>query len=203
MAITWGSAGVFGTIGKAIKVYNQTSIKEKSSQAEAVKFVQAYLKYIYPPISGSTYKTLAALLDVLYDDMTNDSQTVDGNAVSAGAVTFNGSGSLHIDDAAGVYGQVTPTQLLENGDIFRIECTRASTGADTWRLYSMWNGLISDVVTTGTLQCRGAIFHYYATGDRIHKRWRRHTRSDKYLNLRRGERHQLRFVRQGLCLCRR
>lgn len=157
MAITWTGAGVFGTIGKIIKTYNQTSIKESSLQSESVKMVKAYLKWLWPVVSGSTYTSLTDLLDVLYDEMTDDTQSIDGNAVAAGAVTFVGSGSNHIVDAAAVYGQVTATQMLKDDDLFRIECTRASVGADTWRVYSMWRGLLSDVCTTGTLYNAGGI----------------------------------------------
>jgi len=154
MAITWTGAGVFGTIGKAIKEANANSVNASAVGVSARSFIRQYILYNYRYLAESTYQNWEDMWWLaLVADMDDDSQTVNGNAVTAGAVTFSGAGTMAIQDAAAspVADQVSPTQMLLDDDVFRIECTAASAGNDTWVVNSMRRGRISKTARTAQL----------------------------------------------------
>lgn len=113
----------------------------------AVQKVEDYMTTILPDKLEVAYASLSDMLDQLVEKMDDDSQTVDANTVSAGAVTFSGAGTPTIqDNGTPTAGQVTPTQMLIDDQIYRIECVSASEGADTWYIYD------KDGVNVGTAE---------------------------------------------------
>lgn len=154
MPITWGAAGVFGSIGKAIKESQASSVDPASILSAAVSFVQNYIEFNFRYLGGVTWQGFNNVFwEGLVDRMVDDSQTVNGNAVTAGAVSFSGAGTGRIQNAAitPVEGQVTPTQMLLDDDVFRIVCTAAAEGRDTWAIHSMRRGQLGLSARTETL----------------------------------------------------
>jgi hypothetical protein len=152
MSITWGTDGVFATIGKAVKETNANSVSESGMLSAAKSFVTAYLSYNFRYLAEITYQSFDDIFWYgLVAKMIEDAQQVESNAVASGAITFEGTATSHIHDASGADDLVTPTQMLLDDDVIRLTCTRASAGADTWQVDSMRRGRISGSATTGVL----------------------------------------------------
>lgn len=152
MPITWGSGGVFGSIGKAIQEANASSVNASAMQSAAKSFVQNYIMYNFRYLAQIAYQSFSDLFyEGLIDKMVADAQTVNANAVDSGTISIVGDGTLHIHDANGVDGYVTATQMLLTDDTIRLTCTSASAGADTWQVDTVQRGRVSGSATTGTL----------------------------------------------------
>lgn len=154
MAITWGAGGVFASIGKGVKEGNANTVNESSMLSAATSFIQAYIEYNFRYLGEVTWQTFNDVYwEGLVEKMIDDAATVNGNAVTAGAVTFSGSGTGRIQDAAvtPTEDQVSPTQMMLDDDVFRIMCTAASAGNDTWVIHSMRRGQISGTARTAQL----------------------------------------------------
>lgn len=152
MPITWGSTGVFGSIGKAVKEANADSVSPSSIQSAAKSFVQNYITYNFRYLAQLAFQSFNDLFwEGLVAKMVEDGQTVNANAVDSGSIAIDGAGTLHIHDANGVDGFVTATQMLLNDDTIKLTCTSASAGADTWQVDSVQRGRVSGTATTGTL----------------------------------------------------
>lgn len=154
MAITWGSGGVFGSIGKAIKEANANSVASSSIVSAAVSFVRGYILYNFRYLADLTFTSFDDLwYDGLLAKMGEDTQTVQENTVSMGAIAFTGAGTPNYQDDSGspVNRTLSETQMLLDDDTIRIVCTSASAGADSWAIWSMLRGRIGATITTGTL----------------------------------------------------
>jgi hypothetical protein len=154
MAITWTGAGVFGSIGKAVKEGNADSVNATSMLSAAVSFIQSYIEYNFRYLGEITHQTFNDVYwEGLVEKMEDDSQSINGNTVTAGAVSFTGDGTGTIQNAAvtPVANQVSPTQMLLDDDVFLIVCTAASVGNDTWVVHSMRRGQISKTARTDQL----------------------------------------------------
>ena len=154
MAITWGSGGVFASIGKAIKEANADSVSPNQIIASAVAFIRAYITYNFRWLADLTFTSFDDLYwDGIVAKMITEVESVQKNTVSIPAPAFTGDATAVIEDASGypVPGQVTPTQMLLNNDTFRIVCTSASVGQDQWAVYSMIRGRLAGTCITGEL----------------------------------------------------
>ncbi len=150
MAITWGSGGVFGSIGKAIKEANANSTNATEMLIQSINWVQSYIQYNFKYVAEAVETSLSDLYAILKSRMDDDSQTVDGNSVTAGAISFTGEGTGSIqDNGVPTLGQVTPSQMLLNDDVIELEYV--SAGSDQWTVRTMRRGLLSNRATTGTL----------------------------------------------------
>ena len=61
MAITWGTGGVFASIGKAVKEANADSVEPSTILGSAVSFIRNYIQYNFRYLGGITYTTFADL----------------------------------------------------------------------------------------------------------------------------------------------
>ncbi len=152
MAITWGSGGVFDRLGRMIGIHKGESTNESATKAAQLSAIRDFISNANPITIESTQRGLDNNLQQLVNSMVDDSETVDGNAVTAGAVSFVGDANSRIEDnGTPTLGQVTATQMLLNDDVVRLECTSASRGADSWSVNSMIRGQIPGSARTAVL----------------------------------------------------
>lgn len=128
-----------------VAALNSAKASAQGNIGNVVNRLKAYLTDLLPAQIDCTYSTVDDILDDMIAKMIVESQTVDGNAVSASeednAANRIGTGTLEGLDA---------TQMAVNDDI-RIECVSANTaGAERWRLHSRTRGAIAGQATTGT-----------------------------------------------------
>jgi len=141
--VTWGSAGVFGSIGKAVKEYNADSVSPSAIQSRASAFVNAYILNNYGILGRSTSQSFADQLEDMIALMVEEAQTVNGNAVTYGSEDFEG---LALGDTM---TGLAATQMMIDDDTITIECVTAKVGTDSWRLTSMRRGSVGRTATTG------------------------------------------------------
>lgn len=144
MAQDWGSDGIFGTIGKGIREYNADSLSISTMRSRALNFIKDYIQYNAAIVFGSTASSFAGKLEDMITVMEDDNQTVKGNTIDEGGHTFVGSVTPVLEG-----GKFVPTQMILEDDYIKVECIRASAGADTWRLTSMRLGQVGVTATTG------------------------------------------------------
>jgi len=144
MAITWGAAGVFGSIGKAIKEANAAVLGVADMGTKSLAFVKAYVQHNYAYDTRTTVTAYADILELMIAEMEDDSETVNGNAVTYGSEVFEGSALG--DTMTGL----AATQMMVDDDTITLECTSVSVGKDTWTIKSMLRGSSNQRAITGT-----------------------------------------------------
>lgn len=130
------SGAIFKKLGQLVSLYNGSTIKDRTTIKNSVKaLIRSYFIDQYPLEDDveCTFITFDDCFDHLVKIMTDDSESVDGNAVSAGSVTTDpdntGDGSVT---------GLTATQMLLNGDVIRLYFNGSN-----WDIYSLLRGKIA------------------------------------------------------------
>lgn len=141
MAIPW-STKIFKKIGQLVSLNNtETFENNESIKNEVNSLFISYITLGFPleeDVDG-TFQGFDDLFQFLKDLMIDNSQTINGNTVAAGAITFTGAGTGKIQDNTSptpVADQVTPTQMILDTDVIRI----VNIGAGVWTLNSLLRG---------------------------------------------------------------
>ena len=151
MAIDWDTNGVFNTLGKAVKEAEADSTNNNAMLSQGISFIRNYLLY--------NFKILAELTESQFDDiwlklrekMEDDSETINGNAVTAGSVSFTGAGTGTIEDLDGTEDQVNATQMALDGDVFSIKCTSQGGTSANFSVTTMRRGLVASSILPGVV----------------------------------------------------
>lgn len=149
MAIPW-TTKIFKKLGQLVSLRNGTSVLSRTTVSNLSKsLMSSYITDQFPLETDvdCTFQSFDQCWRFLYRLMVANSQSVDGNALTAGTPTFSGAGTPTIqDNGTPTAGQVTATQMLLNGDVVRLYYNGSS-----WEVNSMKRGRVSPNATTGTL----------------------------------------------------
>ena len=130
---------IFKKIGQLINLYNSETIQDRTGiKTAVVSLMRRYFTDQLPLETDVelTYQSFDDCFDWLSDQMTDDSESVQENDVTAGSATFTGT------DVS--LASLTATQMLLDRDVVRVEYL----GSDLWSISSTKRGQLSERATT-------------------------------------------------------